>query len=75
MTTSTDVLMLAGLVVGLVVLGGVAVLTRARWTTILTPGEWRVFVKLLAIVVFWFLLVITHIATELSGEMFIYGRF
>lgn len=42
---------------------------------LLTAREWRVFFKLVAIVVMALLLVFTSIAVEFPAEKFIYGRF
>ena len=62
----------AALLLGLVVVGFVF---RRRLRGLLTAGEWRVFFKLVAIVVMGLLLVFTSIAVEFPAEKFIYGRF
>jgi hypothetical protein len=51
------------------------VIFRRRLKNLLTPGEWRVFFKLVAIIVMALLLVFTSIAVEFPAEKFIYGRF
>jgi O-antigen/teichoic acid export membrane protein len=48
---------------------------RRRLRGLLTAREWRVFFKLVAIVVMALLLVFTSIAVEFPAEKFIYGRF
>lgn len=62
----------AALFVGLVV---VCVVFRRSLRGLLTAREWRVFFKLVAIVVMALLLVFTSIAVEFPAEKFIYGRF
>lgn len=57
---------------GLVVVG---VIFRRRLRGLLNAREWRVFFKLVAIVVMALLLVFTSIAVEFPAEKFIYGRF
>jgi hypothetical protein len=47
-----------------------------RWfAELLTPREWMVLFKLLAIAVLLFVLIYTKIAVEFPAEQFIYGRF
>jgi len=73
--TSRDVQSLA-LAAGLFVCAAVAaVVFRRRLGGLLTEREWRVFFKLVAIVVMALLLVFTSIAVEFPAEKFIYGRF
>ena len=48
---------------------------RARIRGYLSPREWRVFGKVVAILVFLFLLMLTHIVSELPASLFLYGRF
>ena len=62
----------AALLVGLVVVGFIF---RRRLAGLLNAREWRVFLKLVAIVVMALLLVFTSIAVEFPAENFIYGRF
>lgn len=62
----------AALFVGLCVVG---VIFRRRLARLLNAREWRVFFKLVAIVVMALLLVFTSIAVEFPAEKFIYGRF
>lgn len=64
-------------VAGLMLLCIVAacVVFRRRLKGLLTPAEWRVFFKLVAIIVMALLLVFTSIAVEFPAEKFIYGRF
>lgn len=62
----------AAMLVGLVVVG---VIFRRRLKRLLNAREWRVFFKLVAIVVMALLLVFTSIAVEFPAEKFIYGRF
>lgn len=44
-------------------------------TTLLTPREWRLTYKIIAILVFALLLHLTHLSLSLPPELFIYGRF
>jgi hypothetical protein len=53
----------------------VGVIFRRRLKGLLTPGEWRVFFKLVAIIVMALVLIFTSIAVEFPAEQFIYGRF
>ena len=62
----------AALFLCLVVVG---VIFRRRLKGLLNAREWRVFFKLVAIVVMALLLVFTSIAVEFPAEKFIYGRF
>lgn len=62
----------AGLFVALACAGFVF---RRRLRALLTPREWRVFFKLVGILVMGLLLVFTSIAVEFPAEKFIYGRF
>ena len=73
--TSRDINSLA-LAAGLLVcLAAAALVFRRRLAGLLTAREWRVFFKLVAIVVMALLLVFTSIAVEFPAEKFIYGRF
>ncbi len=62
----------AALFVGL---AAAALIFRRKLRGLLTDREWRVFFKLVAIVVMGLLLVFTSIAVEFPAEKFIYGRF
>jgi O-antigen ligase len=53
----------------------VALLFRRRLRGLLNEREWRIFFKLVAILVLGLLLVFTSIAVEFPAEKFIYGRF
>ena len=53
----------------------VAFFFRRSLRNFLTPREWRIFFKLVGIVVLALLLVFTSIAVEFPAEKFIYGRF
>ena len=48
---------------------------RRRLKGLLTEKEWRIFFKLVAIIIMALLLVFTSIAVEFPAEKFIYGRF
>lgn len=48
---------------------------RQRLRNFLTSSEWRIFFKLVGIVVLAMLLVFTSIAMEFPAAKFIYGRF
>lgn len=56
-------------------LAALAFVFRRGLAGLLTAREWRVFFKLVAIVVMALLLVFTSIAVESPAEKFIYGRF
>ena len=73
--TTRDIqsLFVAGLMLLCILAAGV--IFRRRLKRLLTPGEWRVFFKLVAIIVMALLLVFTSIAVEFPAEKFIYGRF
>jgi len=73
--TGRDLAFLA--VFGVIVLVGLGLAwaARARIRGYLSPREWRVFGKLVAVLVFVFLLMLTHIALELPASLFLYGRF
>jgi hypothetical protein len=73
--TSRDLQSLALAGAMLVCLVVVGVIFRRRLAGLLTAREWRVFFKLVAIVVMALLLVFTSIAVEFPAEKFIYGRF
>jgi ABC-type iron transport system FetAB permease component len=73
--TSRDVQSLALAAVLFVVLAAAAFAFRRGLKGLLTEREWRVFFKLVAIVVMALLLVFTSIAVEFPAERFIYGRF
>jgi O-antigen/teichoic acid export membrane protein len=62
----------AALFLGLIVIGFIF---RRGLKGLLTAREWRVFFKLVAILVMALLLVFTSIAVEFPAEKFIYGRF
>jgi hypothetical protein len=63
--------------VGLMLLFALAagLIFRRRLRALLTPAEWRIFFKLVTIIVMALLLVFTSIAVEFPAEKFIYGRF
>ncbi|HEX8852263.1 MAG TPA: hypothetical protein VF754_02190 [Pyrinomonadaceae bacterium] len=73
--TSRDVNSLALAAALLVCLAAAALVFRRRLAGLLTAREWRVFFKLVAIVIMALLLVFTSIAVEFPAEKFIYGRF
>ncbi|MFL6285081.1 MAG: hypothetical protein ACJ74Q_18210 [Pyrinomonadaceae bacterium] len=73
--TSRDLQSLALAAVLFVGLATAAFIFRRRLKGLLTAREWRVFFKLVAIVVMALLLVFTSIAVEFPAEKFIYGRF
>jgi peptidoglycan biosynthesis protein MviN/MurJ (putative lipid II flippase) len=73
--TSRDVESLALAAALFVCLAAVAFVLRRRLRGLLTDREWRVFFKLVAIIVMALLLVFTSIAVEFPAERFIYGRF
>jgi hypothetical protein len=73
--TSRDLQSLALAAALFVAFAVVAVVFRRRLRGLLTAREWRVFFKLVAIVVMALLLVFTSIAVEFPAEKFIYGRF
>jgi len=73
--TSRDIQSLALAAALFVGLAASAFIFRRRLRALLTPSEWRVFFKLVAIVVMALLLVFTSIAVEFPAEKFIYGRF
>jgi ABC-type iron transport system FetAB permease component len=52
-----------------------SIIFRRRLNGLLTGREWRVFFKLVGILVLGLLLVYTNIAVEFPAEKFIYGRF
>jgi hypothetical protein len=53
----------------------VAIYFRQRLRNFLTGSEWRIFFKLVGIVVLAMLLLFTSIAVEFPAAQFIYGRF
>ena len=73
--TSRDIqsLLVAALIFICIVV--VALLLRRRLKGLLTIREWRIFFKLVGILVLSLLLVFTSIAVEFPAEKFIYGRF
>jgi hypothetical protein len=73
--TSRDLQSLALAALLFVGLAATAFIFRRRLRGLLTAREWRVFFKLVAIVVMALLLVFTSIAVEFPAEKFIYGRF
>jgi hypothetical protein len=73
--TSRDLQSLALAAAMFVALAALALVFRRRLAGLLTAREWRVFLKLVAIVVMALLLVFTSIAVEFPAEKFIYGRF
>ena len=73
--TSRDLQSLALAAAMFVALAAAALVFRRRLKGLLTPREWRVFFKLVAIVVMALLLVFTSITVEFPAEKFIYGRF
>jgi ABC-type iron transport system FetAB permease component len=73
--TSRDVQSLAFAAALFICLAAAALIFRRRLKVLLTEREWRVFFKLVAIIVMALLLVFTSIAVEFPAEKFIYGRF
>jgi ABC-type iron transport system FetAB permease component len=73
--TSRDINSLALAAALVVCLAVAALVFRRRLAGLLTAREWRVFFKIVAIVVMALLLVFTSIAVEFPAEKFIYGRF
>ena len=73
--TSRDLQSLALAAALFVGLATTAFIFRRRLRGLLNAREWRVFFKLVAIVVMALLLVFTSIAVEFPAEKFIYGRF
>ena len=73
--TSRDLQSLALAAALFVGLAATAFIFRRKLRGLLTAREWRVFFKLVAIVVMALLLVFTSIAVEFPAEKFIYGRF
>ena len=73
--TSRDLQSLALAAALFVGLAAAVFVFRRRLGGLLTGREWRVFLKLVAIVVMALLLVFTSIAVEFPAEKFIYGRF
>jgi O-antigen/teichoic acid export membrane protein len=73
--TSRDLQSLALAGVLFVGLAAAALVFRRKLKGLLTAREWRVFFKLVAIIVMALLLVFTSIAVEFPAEKFIYGRF
>ncbi len=71
-------LVIFGLLAVLAVLGLVWFglrLAGVRAQSLLTPREWRLAAKLLAILGMALLLYQTHLARDLPAELFLYGRF
>ncbi|NUP07114.1 MAG: hypothetical protein HOW73_13750 [Polyangiaceae bacterium] len=58
-----------------VVLGASAYRFRSWLGSFLSPDEWRIYLKILAIVVCAVLLLVADVAADASGEGFIYGNF
>ena len=58
-----------------VCLAVVVFIFRRRLKALLTAREWRIFFKLVGILVMGLLLIFTSIAVEFPAEKFIYGRF
>jgi hypothetical protein len=56
-------------------LAACALIFRRRLRALLSAREWRIFFKLVGILVLGLLLVFTSIAVEFPAEKFIYGRF
>ena len=73
--TSRDLQSLALAAAMFVCAAAAGLVFRRRLGALLTGREWRVFFKLVAIVVMALLLVFTSIAVEFPAEKFIYGRF
>jgi hypothetical protein len=48
---------------------------RARIAGFLTPREWQLLGKIVAILAFLFLVMLTQIVRELPASLFLYGRF
>jgi hypothetical protein len=73
--TSRDIRSLLVAALLFVCLATVAILLRRQLKGLLTAREWRIFFKLVAILVLALLLILTSIAVEFPAEKFIYGRF
>jgi hypothetical protein len=73
--TSRDIRSLIVAALLFVCLATAAILLRRQLKGLLTPREWRIFFKLVGILVLALLLVFTSIAVEFPAEKFIYGRF
>jgi hypothetical protein len=73
--TSRDIqsLFLAALLFVFVI--ALAVYFRRQIRNLLNAREWRIFIKLVGILVLALLLIFTSIAVEFPAEKFIYGRF
>lgn len=73
--TSRDAVFLA-VVIALVVVGLVAgYVFRKPIASMLTPREWNILLKLVAILGLILTLVLMNVSLRLPAEMFIYGRF
>jgi hypothetical protein len=73
--TSRDVVFLAIVLAILVVAGVAGVVFRRPIAGLLTPLEWRVLGKLIAILAMILTLVLMNVSLRLPAEAFIYGRF
>ena len=73
--TSRDIQSLVLAAAMFVCLAGAAFFFRRRLKGLLTEKEWRIFFKLIAIIIMALLLVFTSIAVEFPAAKFIYGRF
>lgn len=75
MTTGRDLVFLLVAVAVLIAMLGLGWRARAHIRGFLTPREWRILRKLVAIGLFWFLLLMTNISRDFPASLFIYGRF
>lgn len=73
--TSRDQVFLAVIVVAIVAVVLLALVFRKHATKLLTPPEWRIFGKLVAILVLVLVLLLMDISLRYPAEMFTYGRF
>lgn len=73
--TSRDQVFLAVIAVAVVASVLLALVFRRQIAKLLTPVEWRIFGKLVAIIVLVLVLLLMDISLRFPAEMFTYGRF
>ena len=73
--TSRDIQSLFIAALLFVFVAALSVYFRRQIRNLLNAREWRIFFKLLGILVLALLLIFTSIAVEFPAEKFIYGRF
>ena len=73
--TSRDLKFVLAATVALLVIAVAGWIFRRAITQLLSPEEWRVLLKLQALVALLYLLMLSDIALTSPPEMFIYGRF